>query len=140
MIDFTWLKGSPFDLNPSVISSWIESVIVDEGFELSSGSVIFCSDEELLEMNKKHLNHDYFTDIITFDYTEEKAVSGDLFISVDRVKENANNEGVDFSSELNRVIVHGFLHLCGYGDKSEQEANVMREKEDFYLNMLKGFT
>ena len=81
---------------------------------------MFCSDDYLLEINKKHLNHDYYTDIITFDYSEKK-ISGDLLISIDRVKENAKTFSVSFIHELNRVVIHGVLHLCGYNDKTEEE-------------------
>src|ERR1044071_3674818 len=100
---------------------------------LGDVNVIFCSDDYLLEMNREHLDHDYYTDIITFDYSEEAVVSGDLFISVDRVSDNASGLSVSFLDELNRVCVHGLLHLCGYKDKSEAEELLMRSKEDEML-------
>jgi len=96
-------------------------------------SVIFCSDDYLLSVNKEYLNHDYYTDIITFDYSVDTEISGDLFISIDRVKENSTEFNVPFLNELHRVLVHGVLHLCGYGDKSPVEETLMRSKEDFYL-------
>mgnify|MGYP002628110769 CR=1 FL=1 len=140
MIDFSWSKGSPFEINSTQIDAWIEYVVAQEDKTLGDAAVVFCSDEELLVMNKQHLDHDFYTDIITFDYTDDKIVSGDLFISIDRVKENAADLSLEFNIELSRVIVHGFLHLCGYGDKGEDEEKGMRQKEDFYLNKLKGFT
>lgn len=140
MIDFIWSKGFRFEINSTQVDLWIEDVVAQEGKTLGDAAVVFCSDEELLEMNKQHLNHDFYTDIITFDYTKDNVVSGDLFISVDRVKENAEDRSLEFNIELNRVVVHGFLHLCAYGDKGEDEETMMRNKEDFYLNKLKGFT
>jgi rRNA maturation RNase YbeY len=97
---------------------------------------IFCSDLFLLDMNKKHLNHDYYTDVITFDYTADNVVSGDIFISVERIDENARKFGVSFNHELSRVMYHGVLHLCGYDDKQKDEKRTMREKEDFYIKTL----
>ena len=94
---------------------------------------MFCSDSFLLDLNKKHLGHDYFTDIITFSYTVNNKISGDLFISVDRVKENSLKECVSFEKELERVVYHGVLHLCGYKDKTEKEIKEMRSKENYYL-------
>ena len=103
---------------------------------LTKFSIIFCSDEYLLEMNRTHLDHDYYTDIITFDYTDNQIVSGDLFISVDRVRENASDFNVSFQHELHRVIIHGVLHLCGYKDKSDEEEKLMRSKENNALSMI----
>ena len=103
---------------------------------LGDVSLIFCSDKYLLDMNRKHLNHDYYTDIITFDYTTEEAVSGDLFISIDRVLENASDLSMDFRTELNRVVVHGVLHLLGFGDKYPEEAKRMRKLEDQALLLI----
>jgi probable rRNA maturation factor len=140
MLSVDWLSLTPFEFNESIAESWLAAVANSEGFELGELALVFCADEELLEMNIKHLDHNFYTDIITFDYSDEDVVSGDLFISVDRVRENAADLLQDFNKELNRVVVHGVLHLCGYGDKSDEEELVMREKEDFYLNKLKGFT
>ena len=105
---------------------------------LSEGdiNIIFTSDFFLTEMNKKYLNHDYYTDIITFPYNSEKTVSGDLFISVERVKENATSYKKPFQKEVMRVIFHGMLHLVGYNDKTEDEKKGMREKEEYYLSVL----
>ncbi len=104
-------------------------------------SVIFCSDRYILDVNIKYLQHDYFTDIITFDYCEGNRISGDMFISIDSVKENAVHYGVDFENELDRVMVHGVLHLLGYDDHTPEDISVMREKENYYIQMkaaLKG--
>ena len=97
-------------------------------------SIIFCSDNYLLEVNKQYLNHNYFTDIITFNNVEDSVISGDLFISLDRVKENAETFHSKFVVELYRVVFHGILHLIGYNDKTETEKKLMRQKEDFYLS------
>ena len=110
---------------------WISKVVDLEGYELSELSYIFCSDEYLLNINKEYLQHDYYTDIITFDNSEEDAlIAGDIFISIDRVEENAKELNISFENELKRVMIHGVLHLCGYGDKSEEEQKLMREKEE----------
>jgi len=110
-----------------------------EGFKKGELTVVFCSDAYLLTMNKQHLNHDYYTDIITFSYVEDGIISGDLFISVDRVFENAIHERVSNQKEMARVLIHGLLHLCGYNDKTKEESRVMRLKENQYLLMI-GFT
>jgi rRNA maturation RNase YbeY len=115
-------------------SNWLKFVAQHEGRKLGDISVIFCSDPYILDVNKKYLQHDYYTDIITFDYCEGDVLSGDLFISVDSVRENASFYGTDFENELNRVIVHGVLHLIGYDDHTEEDIAVMRSKEDFYLS------
>jgi rRNA maturation RNase YbeY len=115
------------------IRSWLLSVVEHEQKELGRVSYIFCSDDYLLEVNKQYLKASYYTDIITFDYTEGYLVSGDVFISVDRVKENAKLYGQKYCQEMLRVILHGVLHLCGYNDKTEQEIEQMRGKEDYYL-------
>ena len=99
-------------------------------------SVIFCSDEYLLQLNKEYLNHDYYTDIITFDYVEDDLISGDLFISLDRVKENARQFETPVLNELYRVVFHGTLHLTGYEDKTDSEQKLMREKENYYLSKV----
>lgn len=117
----------------------LSKLIVEEDKLVGDLNLIFCSDEYLLEMNREHLNHDYFTDIITFDYCEDNVVSGDLFISYDRVCENATVFDVSILEELSRVCAHGTLHLCGYGDKSNEETKVMRQKEGYYLRLF-GFT
>ena len=119
-------------------SNWLKQVAVAEGRSVGDISIIFCSDNYLLDVNKKYLQHDYFTDIITFDYCEGSVLSGDLFISVDSVRENASFYGTSFEDELNRVIVHGVLHLIGYDDHSEEDIAVMRSKENTYLAFKKN--
>lgn len=98
-------------------------------------NIIFCSDNYILDVNLKYLQHDYFTDIITFDYCENNVLSGDLFISVDSVRENSVFYNTEFEDELNRVMVHGVLHLIGYDDHTEEDQKVMREKENYYLSL-----
>jgi probable rRNA maturation factor len=126
-------------LMPSIdensIVSWLSDACVSEEHILNEVNVIFCSDEFLLTMNNQHLNHDYYTDIITFDYCFDNQIVGDLFISLDRVLDNANTNNVLYINELQRVLVHGVLHLCGYKDKSETEASMMRSKENHYLSL-----
>lgn len=116
-------------------AKWLKLVAESEIRRLGDVSIIFCSDNYVLDVNIKYLGHDYFTDIITFDYCEGDKLSGDLFISIDSVRENASFYGTDFSEELNRVIVHGVLHLIGYDDHSEKEKKVMRQKENYYLSL-----
>lgn len=117
-------------------SKWLRLVSESEIRRAGDINVIFCSDNYILEMNQKYLQHDYFTDIITFDYCEGDKLSGDLFISIDSVRENAITYGEEFSRELSRVIVHGVLHLIGYDDHSPEDQKVMRQKEDYYLSLL----
>ena len=116
-------------------SRWIINSIINESKRVGRLSFIFCTDEYLLEKNIQFLNHDTYTDIITFDYCEGDIISGDIFVSVERVTENANVFGLDFENELDRVLIHGVLHLAGYQDKSKEETNTMRDKEDFYLSL-----
>ena len=122
--------------NQNKISQWISSVISSEGFKEGTINYIFCDDDYLHKLNVEFLNHDTLTDIISFDYTVGKELHGDIFISTDRVKENALDFDVDFKDELNRVIVHGVLHYCGYRDKSDVESEEMRAKENHYLSQL----
>ena len=118
----------------AVHKAWLKAVASEENRLLGDISVIFCSDAYLLDMNKKYLGHDYFTDIITFDYSEGELLSGDLFISVDTVRSNAAFYSAEFDDELDRVMVHGLLHLIGYDDHSEEEFAAMKEKENYYLS------
>lgn len=118
------------------MTRWIKETIASEGKTIGDISFIFCSDAYLLEMNKQYLNHDYFTDIITFDYVEENVISGDIFISCDRVKENALEFNTGFENELSRIIIHGVLHLLGFKDKTKKDKLLMTQKEDFYLKVL----
>lgn len=117
----------------AALKSFIQSIFTKEKKPLSSINYIFCSDKRLLEINQQFLQHDYFTDIITFDLSESKAVEAEVYISIDRVKENARTLGISFKSELHRVIFHGALHLCGHGDKSGKEKREMRKLEEHYL-------
>ncbi|MGM9763255.1 MAG: rRNA maturation RNase YbeY [Candidatus Cryptobacteroides sp.] len=114
---------------------WLRLVAESEIRRIGQISIIFCSDNYILDINQKFLQHDYFTDIITFDYCEGDKLSGDLFISVDSVRENAAEFGTEFKDELNRVIVHGILHLIGYDDHTKKEIAEMRGKEDYYLSL-----
>jgi len=126
------IAGLPFDS----ITETLPVLVSLESRELGDITLIFCTDEELLAINKEHLDHDYYTDIITFNYNNDSIISGDLFISVDRIKDNATQLGVSMEEELHRVCYHGVLHLVGYNDKTDQEIEVMRAKENFYLNKL----
>jgi len=126
----------PLKLERNKIKNWIKSVIISENQKPGSINYIFCSDEYLLNVNREYLDHDYFTDIITFDYVENGIVSGDIFISVDRVAENATQFGVSFDEELRRILVHGVLHLLGYPDKEPEQKKVMTGKEDTYLSIF----
>ncbi len=122
--------------NEQKLIDWINSTIQQEEKSATEITYVFCSDEYLYQMNLDYLNHDTYTDIITFDYTENSFVSGDIFISIDRVKENAIKFNTTFLNELSRVIIHGVLHLVGYKDKTTEQKQVMRSKEDFYLTLL----
>jgi probable rRNA maturation factor len=119
-----------------IIKKWIKIVAGAESKKTGDLNYIFCSDDYLLEINKQYLGHDTYTDIITFDYSDGEAISGDIFISIDRVKENAENFKQPFEKELNRVIIHGVLHLCGYKDKTRPDKAKMREGEDKYLSIF----
>lgn len=119
------------------ISQWIKSVVKKHNYKVGDISYIFCSDEVILRVNREYLQHDYFTDIITFDYTEGDRISGDLFISLDTVKTNAEKFGTPYKEELHRVIIHGILHLCGIDDKGPGEREVMEQNENDALEMLK---
>lgn len=126
-----------FELGNSLeYSHWIEKVIATEGYKLEEISYIFCDDEYLLELNKDYLDHDTYTDIITFDYSVGKILQGDIYISTERVAENAREYNVSFEEELRRVMIHGVLHLCGFKDKSEEEAVIMRSKEEEKMKMF----
>lgn len=118
------------------IRNWIESVLIMHDKKLGEISYIFCSDEYILKMNNEHLGHDYYTDVITFDYVEGNVVSGDIFISVDTVASNAALYKCKYKDELHRVMIHGVLHLCGLKDKTERDALRMRKAEDEALELL----
>lgn len=122
--------------HPIKTSRWIKNVISSEGYRLNNLNYIFCSDDYLLEMNLSFLNHNTLTDIITFDHSiEKKTVEGEIYISIDRVRENAKTYSVDFDSELHRVLIHGVLHLMGYKDKTSEHKNQMRKKEEACLSL-----
>lgn len=116
--------------------NWIKKVVQQEGAKINELTYIFCSDPYLRQVNKEYLQHDYFTDIVTFDNSEEEnIVEGDLFISIDRIRVNSQDYEQPFEHELRRVIIHGVLHLLGYSDKTEEAQEVMRQKEDHYLSL-----
>ena len=120
---------------PRKTTAWLKAAIVKEKHALKELNFIFCTDEELYELNVEYLNHKTLTDIITFDNSEEEGtIEGDIYISVDRVKENASTYGKDFEDELKRVLIHGVLHLLGYKDKTSASKKEMRDKEDLYLS------
>jgi probable rRNA maturation factor len=126
------IPGLPID---SLVNT-LPMLVKTEGYDLGEITIIFCTDEELLELNRQHLSHDYFTDIITFNYNDGKTLSGDLFVSTDRILDNAKKLEVPFTEELHRVCYHGVLHLVGYNDKTDADCLLMREKENYYLNKL----
>jgi len=136
MISFFFEDIDDLSLPEQKIINWLESIIEKHEFIQGDLSFIFASDQYILEINKQYLNHDYFTDVITFDYTDNNIISGDIFISVDRVKENSETFGVNFLSELLRVIVHGVLHLTGFNDKTEEEKREMTKQEDECLKLF----
>lgn len=136
MIDIAYESTPDLSLSSEKLTSWLSSVAESEGFSLSDLTLIFCSDDHLLKINQDFLEHDYYTDIITFDYCSDDLISGDLFISIDRVIDNAKYFNVTFDQELHRVIVHGVLHLCGYQDKSPEEETIMRQKESDALLLM----
>ena len=129
MIEFNY-EEIAFDFDEEVHSSWLSKVIVSENKTEGDMSYLFCNDDYLLDLNKKFLDHDTLTDIITFDNTMGNTVGADVCISIDRVKDNAKDFEVSFEEELRRVLVHGVLHVCGYKDKSTEDAKLMRFKED----------
>ena len=133
MIAFEYLETEEItEINQN--KKWLNQVISNEAKEEGDITYIFCNDDYLLEKNIRFLNHNTLTDVITFDYCEGNTVSGDIFISIERVKENSEVFKVDFLTELNRVMVHGLLHLLGYKDKTKRESNIMRKKENYYLS------
>lgn len=121
--------------NRTKLKVFLEGIFRKEGKVLENLNYVFCSDKELLRINRDFLGHDYYTDIITFDLSgNNRETTAEIYISVERVMENARQLGVSFKEELHRVIFHGVLHLCGYGDKNEKLSRIMREREDLYLN------
>lgn len=128
--------GKPKFLKTRQLKLFVKSIIETEGFITGDIVIVLCSDDYLLKVNQDFLNHDYYTDIITFDYCDDGIVNGDLLISLDRVSENSELEKTTFKDELHRVIFHGVLHLCGYKDKTKKDIELMRLKESFYLNLF----
>ena len=117
-------------------ANWIKSVAGNHGKKVKDISYIFCSDDKILKINQQYLKHDFYTDIITFDYSEDDTISGDIFISLDTVLSNSQKYQTLYNEELHRVIIHGILHLCGVNDKNDADAKLMRKEEDNALQML----
>lgn len=135
MISFNY--ETDFQLENEIqFSDWISRVILSENKKEGDINYIFCDDEYILEINKQYLDHDYYTDIISFDYSVGNELNGDIFVSIERVKENATDFNAPFDEELKRVIIHGILHYCGYKDKSEEDEALMRSKEDEKTKMF----
>jgi rRNA maturation RNase YbeY len=132
-IHFITQDRNPEGFKRKIIKEWMEGVIRKESKRVGVTNMIFCSDEYLLEVNKEFLKREYLTDVISFDYTKEDKISGDVLVSVDRVKENAKENGVTFLEELKRVMVHGLLHLIGYDDNTVENKAIMTAMEDLYL-------
>ena len=132
-INFFYKNIKEFQFNKKIKDIIIE-MCNNEKKEVGELNFIFCSDEYILKMNKQYLDHDYYTDVITFNYNEKNKISGDVFISKETVFYNADKYGTTFENELNRVMIHGVLHLIGYNDKSEEDKKVMRTKENYYLD------
>jgi rRNA maturation RNase YbeY len=135
MINFNYETVFSLD-NEEQLAEWIEGVISEEGYQLEEVNYIFCDDAYLHKLNVEFLDHDTLTDIISFDYSVGKKIQGDIFISVERVADNASDFNVSVTEELQRVMVHGVLHYCGYKDKTDSDAKLMREKENRYLSQL----
>ncbi len=134
-ITFNFEDLSPFLKNRGNLRLWLQASAKKEKQKIHAINYIFCSDKNLLSINKQYLNHNYFTDVITFQYDDNEGISGDIFISYDRIKENAKEFNQTVSNELHRVMVHGLLHLLGYEDKNTEQQKVMKSKEDFYLSL-----
>lgn len=133
MIHFQYIKSKKISFKNT--KNWLEKVISNEGKSLGEIIYVFCNDEYLLEKNISFLNHDTLTDVITFDYSENNIISGDILISTERVSENAKKFNTDFFTELHRVMVHGLLHLLGYKDKKNSDSKLMQKKENYYLSI-----
>ncbi len=139
MIRF-FTKDLKFDLKDKLpLKRWIKTVVQEHGCRVGDINVILCNDPSILEINRQFLGHDYYTDIITFDYSEEETINGELYISVDTVRENAKEYGENFPDELHRVIIHGMLHLCGLDDHCDEDIKEMRAAENSALEHLKNF-
>ncbi|MDG1314703.1 MAG: rRNA maturation RNase YbeY [Flavobacteriaceae bacterium] len=135
MISFS--AETSFELsNSQLTGAWLGSIISQEGYSEGEVSVVFCDDKYLFKLNVEFLNHDTLTDVIGFNYSLNNEIHGEIYISIDRVEDNAVEFSQAFETELLRVMAHGVLHFCGYNDKTDQESSLMRTKEDFYLNQL----
>jgi len=137
VVNFFFEDTDEFDVSHLNVEKNIEILVQTENRTMGEVSYIFCSDDYLLNINKQYLNHDYYTDVISFDYCEDDVISGDIFISVDTVRDNAKEYNVDFEKELERVMVHGVLHFVGYKDKTDEDSKMMRQKENQYLSLFK---
>ena len=135
MISFNYETDFQLD-DEALFSDWISRVLLSENKKEGDINYIFCDDEFILNINKQYLDHDYYTDIISFDYSVGNELHGDVFVSVERVMENAEDFNVTFEEELRRVIIHGILHYCGYKDKSEEDEKLMRNKEDEKIKLF----
>ncbi|WP_080777366.1 rRNA maturation RNase YbeY [Chryseobacterium phocaeense] len=135
MIQFFY-ENLPESVNTDY-TKWLEDIILSEGKKTGEINYIFCDDEYLLKINQDYLQHDYYTDIITFDYVKGKTISGEIFVSLQRISDNASTLSRDYEEELKRVLAHGILHLAGYKDKTEEEEKEMRRMEDLYLAKFK---
>lgn len=134
MIEFSSQNDFVFEDETKALQ-WLNAIAKLEDYEVGELGYVFCSDAFLLDINIHYLDHDTYTDIVTFDYTEGNVLHGEMYISTDRIAENASDFGVSFEAELRRVMAHGLLHMCGYGDKTDVEINIMRAKEEAYLEL-----
>ncbi len=137
MITYNTIDVPMPDFSHRKISAWVKAVAAAHGRRIGEVAYVFCNDEKILEVNRQYLQHDYYTDIITFDYSVGEVISGDLFISLDTVRSNAAGLGADYTDELHRVVIHGILHLCGINDKGPGEREIMEAEEDRALALLK---
>ena len=136
MITYNTIDVPMPDFSHRKISAWVKAVAAAHGRRIGEVAYVFCNDEKILEVNRQYLQHDYYTDIITFDYSVGEVISGDLFISLDTVRSNAAGLGADYTDELHRVVIHGILHLCGINDKEPGEREIMEAEEDKALALL----
>ena len=139
MINYFFEEVSDLDLDTDKLTRWINNIIQMYKGNIGDITFVFCNDEYILKINREYLDHDYYTDIITFDYCVDKKISGDLFISLDTIQSNSTKFNTTYEQELYRVIIHGILHLLGFKDKTEEESSVMRQLEDKALAILKTF-
>jgi len=135
MIQFFFENIEKINIDADV-TKWLQKIIVSEEKKVGEITYVFCDDDYLLKINQDYLKHDYYTDIITFDYVKGKTISADIFVSLPRILENTQLHSKDFKNEFHRVLAHGILHLCGYKDKTQEEIFLMREREDFYLSLF----